>query len=439
MEPKHFESLYPDNSRFTEIKKILEFIKNGNSCQLISFPGTGRSNILHLLTYNSEVRKKHLGEKQAYVHFVYMNFSEVKNRSLFDVNKFIFLSLADSLTERGLTRERTKLHQIFKEHTSFNDELIFFQGLKEAIEYLAIEKKLTIVFLFDRFEEYLLSLTDEFFANLRILRNKAKYRFSAVFSLNRPLENSLEPIQFNQFYEFLAGHITYVSLHDKAGMNFRISYLEKKYNKKLDKKTLENIFYLTSGHGKLTRIALETVFEEKKDLLDKSYFLKILMSKKTFIGALFEIWDFLTPEERIIIKQNETTDFLENIHLTKNKKITITSFKKYLLEKQQKSSNKEKIIIDEKINEIKKGNEVISDKLTSYEFKLLKYLLQNSERIIEREEIINSVWKEIPSTEGVSEQALDQLILRLRKKIEDKPDQPNHILTIKGRGIKFTP
>src|SRR5680860_741881 len=93
MKPKHFESLYPSMSRSKEIEKILSFVKNGNSCQLVSFPGTGRSNILQLLTYNREIRKKHLGDKQKYVHFVYMNFSEVRNKNLHEVNKFIFLSL----------------------------------------------------------------------------------------------------------------------------------------------------------------------------------------------------------------------------------------------------------------------------------------------------------------------------------------------------------
>ena len=110
-----------------------------------------------------------------------MDFSEVRNRSLLDVNKYIFLSLADSLLDRNLKEEHDALHKIFKEHLEFNDEMVLFQGLKEAVNYLALEKKLTIVFLFNGFNEYLPFLTDEFFANLRILRNKAKYRFFRVY------------------------------------------------------------------------------------------------------------------------------------------------------------------------------------------------------------------------------------------------------------------
>src|SRR5680860_165301 len=421
MKPKHFESLYPSMSRSKEIEKILSFVKNGNSCQLVSFPGTGRSNILQLLTYNREIRKKHLGDKQKYVHFVYMNFSEVRNKNLHEVNKFIFLSLIDSLTERGFIEEQKKLSKIFKEYVKINDELTFFQGIKEALDYLSLEKKLTIILLFDRFEEYLPKLTDEFFANLRILRNRLKYRLSAVFSLNRPLEETLNPNSFSQFYEFLAGHLIFVSLYDKAGMDFRISYLEKKYNQKIDSNDLKNILFLTSGHGKLTRIALEEVLEKKLNSLSKNELAKILLAKTNILGSLSEIRSFLTPNERKMLLKDDTSDFLENIHLTKAGKISIPLLEQYLLEREDISSE-EKIIYDEKTNEIKRGEENLSDKLTSSEFKLLKYLLQNPGKVINRNEIIEAVWKENTSIAGVSDQALDQLILRIRKKIEDNPN-----------------
>ena len=58
-------------------------------------------------------------------------------------------------------------------------------------------------------------------------------------------------------------------------------------------------------------------------------------------------------------------------------------------------------------------------------------------RVVEKEEIINAVWKEAKTTLGVTDQALDQLIFRLRKKIENEPNKPENILTIKGRGFKF--
>ena len=125
--------------------------------------------------------------------------------------------------------------------------------------------------------------------------------------------------------------------------------------------------------------------------------------------------------------------------LVKDGKIAIPLFDEFVTRFRQEFSDagKKKIIIDES-GKILRGNEPLSDKLTSFEFKLLKFLLENEDKVLEREEIINSVWHDLKSKEGVTDQALDQLIFRLRKKIESDPNNPFHIQTIKGRGLKFS-
>src|SRR5258708_315937 len=187
MEQDHFEALFPDTARFAEIEKITHFIKEGSSCQVFGVPGAGRSTMLGLLAYNKTIRTKHLGDGQKMFHFTIVNFSEIRKRPLLDAMKFLFLNLADSLRQRKLTEEYDMINALFREHLSFNDELVLFQGLKQAIDYLALERKYTVVFLFDRFEDYIPTVTSDFFTNLRILRNRAKYQFSIIFSLNRPL------------------------------------------------------------------------------------------------------------------------------------------------------------------------------------------------------------------------------------------------------------
>ncbi|MCL4419000.1 helix-turn-helix domain-containing protein [Patescibacteria group bacterium] len=440
MENAHFESLYPDTSRFSEIEKILEFVKNGNSCQLISLPGVGRSNLLGLLTYNTGVRIKHLGENQKWFHFVLLNFSEIRKKPLFEATKFIFLSLSDSLRERRMDEDYKKVNEILTENLKANDELVLFGGLKRAIDFLCIEKELTVVFLFDRFEEYIPMLSSEFFANLRILRNRAKYRFSVVFSLNRPLDDLVEPMFFADFYEFLAGNTIFLSLLDKPGLDFRISYLEKVSGKKVDKKTIDTIIELTAGHGKLTRLCLEAVLSQ--DLRFTNHDLrKPLLEQKNIQGSLFEIWSSLNPEEQKMLSANQLAvcDYLTNIGLVKDGKISIPLFSDFIKKHSSQLKTNEKITYEPTTDEIKKGDISLSESLTSSEFKLLKFLLENQGKILDRNEVIKSVWQDTKSVEGVTDQALDQLIFRLRKKIEDDPNNPAYLQTIKGRGIRFVP
>jgi DNA-binding response OmpR family regulator len=74
--------------------------------------------------------------------------------------------------------------------------------------------------------------------------------------------------------------------------------------------------------------------------------------------------------------------------------------------------------------------------LTPLEFKTLKYLAQNARRVISRDELLNEVWgyENYPCTRTV-----DNLILRLRQKLEKDPARPAHFQTVHGAGYKFLP
>ncbi len=337
-----------------------------------------------------------------------------------------------------MSKEYEKINNIFKEIPSLDDELVLFQGLKRAIDFLSIEKELTVVFLFDRFEEYAQMLDGSFFANLRVLRNRAKYRFSAIFSLQRPIEDVVDSSIISDFHEFIAGHEVYLKLKDEAGLNFRISYLEKVSGKKIDEKLKEKVISLTGGHGKLTRLCLEAALATSNEQLATSQKLEeFLLEQKSIRGGLFEIWNFLTPAEKksLVANQLVANSYLDNVGLLKDNKLTIPLFENFI--STIKQSSHETISHNPSTNEITKGETSISEQLSSSEFKLLKFLIENKDKICEKEEIINNVWKDSKTQQGVTDQALDQIVYRLRKKIEEDPNNPIHIQTIKGRGLKF--
>ncbi len=72
--------------------------------------------------------------------------------------------------------------------------------------------------------------------------------------------------------------------------------------------------------------------------------------------------------------------------------------------------------------------------LTAQEFKTLKFMVQNAERVITRDELLNEVWgyHNYPSTRTV-----DNHILKLRQKLEKDPGNPVHFRTVHGVGYKF--
>ena len=75
-------------------------------------------------------------------------------------------------------------------------------------------------------------------------------------------------------------------------------------------------------------------------------------------------------------------------------------------------------------------------KLTALEFKVLKFFVSNPNRVITREELLEQVWgyNSYPCTRTV-----DNLVLKLRRKLEPEFAQPVHFLTVHGSGYKFIP
>ena len=75
--------------------------------------------------------------------------------------------------------------------------------------------------------------------------------------------------------------------------------------------------------------------------------------------------------------------------------------------------------------------------VTSYEFQILATLVQNSNRVLSRNQIMeNSTGRDRDWM--TDDRSVDVLIGKLRKKIEEDPHNPSMIKTIRGAGYKFT-
>ena len=74
-----------------------------------------------------------------------------------------------------------------------------------------------------------------------------------------------------------------------------------------------------------------------------------------------------------------------------------------------------------------------SVKLTSLEFRLLSYLMQNPGRMISKQELFEKVWEDKFTGDGT----LNVHIRKIREAIEVEPGNPQYILTVWGDGYRF--
>ncbi|MCL1808713.1 MAG: response regulator transcription factor [Clostridiales bacterium] len=88
--------------------------------------------------------------------------------------------------------------------------------------------------------------------------------------------------------------------------------------------------------------------------------------------------------------------------------------------------------LDTAANKLSKGG--IPVELTPIEYSLLKMFMENPEKALKRDELLNAVWG---SDYFGYTKTLDVHIRRLREKIEDNPSRPEHIVTVWGSGYRW--
>ncbi len=72
--------------------------------------------------------------------------------------------------------------------------------------------------------------------------------------------------------------------------------------------------------------------------------------------------------------------------------------------------------------------------LTSYEAMIMKYLIENKDKVVTRKELLENVWNMNPDIET---RTVDNFIARLRKHFEDDPSEPKYIVSVRSAGYMF--
>ena len=79
-------------------------------------------------------------------------------------------------------------------------------------------------------------------------------------------------------------------------------------------------------------------------------------------------------------------------------------------------------------------NKTETIRLTLMEVKLLRYLIENTGKPVSRKTILEDVWD---LHEDTDTRAIDNFIVRLRRYLEDEPNNPKILQTVRGIGYRF--
>jgi len=93
------------------------------------------------------------------------------------------------------------------------------------------------------------------------------------------------------------------------------------------------------------------------------------------------------------------------------------------------------LVIDLQTRDVTVGDEKVE--MTAKEFDLLAFLAGSPRQVFSREQLLRQVWGS--SSDWQSDATITEHVRRLRRKIEDDPDHPRWITTVRGVGYRFEP
>jgi DNA-binding response OmpR family regulator len=94
------------------------------------------------------------------------------------------------------------------------------------------------------------------------------------------------------------------------------------------------------------------------------------------------------------------------------------------------------VTIDTATRQVRVMNQELVPPLSSAQFALLQALVEAPERVFSREELIPLIWPDADPA-GVTDEALNSLVRRLRRRLQSIDDRYRYVIAVRGHGFTF--
>ncbi len=92
--------------------------------------------------------------------------------------------------------------------------------------------------------------------------------------------------------------------------------------------------------------------------------------------------------------------------------------------------------LDERTRQVMINGVLVDPQLSLYQYRLLQLLVERNGGICTRDDVVRAVWPDAVE-EGVSEQAIDALVRRLRDRLAEVDPSHEYVVTVRGHGFRL--
>ena len=446
------EAKYPLSFRKKEAKELGEHLKLRHSVELVGTKRVGISDFLRFFLYRRGTRQKYIDRREFHL-FISVDLNDLVELEIFPFWILTFKRLNDAVQTAAVSEKlKREINLLFLDSIQERDTFLTLENIRQALVKIVKAKIIPTIFLL-RFDRIIDACDSQFFSNLEGLIDASARKLAYVFTGFRKIDVTVSA-QFSRNFLHVFQNIIYIRPANFRDTKVVFDAFKKRYKISPKSAFEKKLIDISGGHIQYMHLAIIILEAEiKRKKVDEQELLNVISKDERINLQSEEIWESLKiGEQKVLLKvckgekissleQSETYYLWETgIVYTKRGE---TSFIKLRL----KSRRGETTFVDNKIfsplfesfldREIEKKEQGNGTDFTKKEKKFYEHLLQNLDKVCEREKIIEAVWPEYEEL-GVSDWTIDRLVARLREKLKQQKSK-YQVVTVKTRGFKLIP
>jgi hypothetical protein len=284
------------------IQKLLDLLKQGESCSLIGVGSSGKSNVVRHIN-RADVREYYLGDYAKDVLNLYVNCTELTETpySARGLYRLILDVMIKTVRNAGsdLAAQHSKLRDLWRETLDSESDVLARSNLEEAF-YSVFETGVKQTFIsFDDFDSFYAQAPAASVNSLRALRDDYKVKLAYVSVTRRELSYLRDPRDVEDFLELVVPTTTFAAVpYSEPDARFMVKRLASREDPPRIPTELEEarLLELSGRHAGLLRMIYKATRDQSS--LMSHDLLEVLQEHPAIVEECEKIWASLLEDEQ---------------------------------------------------------------------------------------------------------------------------------------------
>ncbi|MEM7132015.1 MAG: winged helix-turn-helix domain-containing protein [Chloroflexota bacterium] len=446
---------FPDTYRHEQIVTMAQWIATGESGALIGGSGTGKSNLVGFLTTRPDLLAAALPNPNEPFILLHFDVNSLPALTLTYFYRGLLMAMQNAPTIHDGTKER--INALTSAQTNWDDAFFVLSTLQAAHRLLIEDMGVKVVWLLDRFDEACQRLESQALGTLRSLRDQVKGKLCYIVATRHPIERLCNLAEIDEFYELIAANRCWIGPMVERDARWIVAQMGERLDRSFTEMETGALVSVTGGLPAFLKEACTALANGVvSSSATPNEMAESLALRPEFQRNCREIWTDLSEEEQVALvnvahedpapePSSEVITYLQSLGLLvstgagSQSKIFAPIFAAYVIAQNMMATPTAQagIMLHPKTRSVIRGGITLEIELTAHEDRLLSYFLEHIDEVCTKDGLMNAIWPEEQIVEGIRDDRLAQLVKRLRDKIEPIPNNPQYVLTVRGRGYRF--